>query len=121
LLGAREEAPGVPWSETAAGRGKGKTPTLPRMESLQEDEGRKPARKEHGGRALSLRDQIRIFLRGVPDASTHEIAQSLGMTSRLVAGVIGGDPTIERVAGKAGSGRRVAEEQSRWALKGRRR
>lgn len=90
LLGAREEAPGVPWSERIENRGKGREPDRERKDLSPQ--GRRQAANQRSNRWGMQRDAIRRLLRERGQATTVEVAEALGMTVDQASAVLNADP-----------------------------
>lgn len=90
LLGAREEAPGVPWGERIENHGKGREPDRPRKDLSPQ--GRQQAANQRSNRWGMQRDAIRRLLRDRGQATTVEVAQALDMSVDQASAILNADP-----------------------------
>lgn len=126
LLGAREEAPGVPWAEQQANKGKGKAPKVKRRDlspqgqrQARNSPGPKPGNGTNAGRSDGTRARIRAYLKTHPDATSAEIFDAHpDCKPESIRALLHNDPQVQRVGGGTGKGSgRKAGEQSRWRLR----
>ncbi|HMR01734.1 MAG TPA: hypothetical protein PKA43_00020 [Candidatus Competibacter phosphatis] len=89
LLGAREEAPGVPWGERLENRGKGREPDRERKDLSPQ--GRRQAANQRSNRWGMQRDAIRRLLRERGQATTVEVAEALGMSVDQASAILNAD------------------------------
>lgn len=123
LIGAREEAPGVPWAERVENHGKGRQPKLPRADLSPQ--GQRQATHARPGpkpsaRVTGVRRRIREYLSKHGDATNAEIYAALpDCKPESIRAMLHNDRMIQRTNGGEGkgSGRRPLGEESRWRLR----